>query len=154
YDYDESERLQGNIENLKLLINSTNDGPAEEARLPSTASWDQRGRDHWDPLENYAPEGWEWERLYPEIVAGAGTRGYVFAAGNNGQRNLTLQEIDLWSLSSKPGAPGAARYLAGTQNYREFGARPTGFVLPASFDLQAVNGNENALTIETDAEVL
>ncbi len=44
-----------------------------EAKKSNTepVQWDRYGRDHFDPLENYKPDGWDWDRVYPDVIAQA-----------------------------------------------------------------------------------
>jgi Tc toxin complex TcA C-terminal TcB-binding domain/Neuraminidase-like domain/Salmonella virulence plasmid 28.1kDa A protein len=37
------------------------------AKVVVSVRWDRSGRDHSEALENYRPEGWEWERVYPDV---------------------------------------------------------------------------------------
>lgn len=39
-----------------------------------TVKWDKSGRDHTQPIDDYSPQGWKWERVYPsvrELLGGA-----------------------------------------------------------------------------------
>lgn len=38
-----------------------------------SARWDERFRSHEQPLEDYTPGGWKWDRLYPSVWSGIGT---------------------------------------------------------------------------------
>ena len=29
--------------------------------------WDRSGRSHKDALDSYRPQGWEWDRIYPDV---------------------------------------------------------------------------------------
>ena len=37
------------------------------AKVVVSVRWERSGRDHSEALENYRPEGWEWERVYPDV---------------------------------------------------------------------------------------
>lgn len=34
---------------------------------PARARWDRSRRNHYEALDSYRPEGWAWERVYPEV---------------------------------------------------------------------------------------
>jgi hypothetical protein len=49
-------------ENQKEIDRLNNTPPSRIA-----VRWDRSTRDHSEPLENYKPDGWEWERVYPTV---------------------------------------------------------------------------------------
>ncbi|MGI9065932.1 MAG: neuraminidase-like domain-containing protein [Pyrinomonadaceae bacterium] len=40
---------------------------ANTEKVNFSVRWDKSGRDHSEPLDNYKPEGWEWDRVYPDV---------------------------------------------------------------------------------------
>ncbi|MEO8549706.1 MAG: neuraminidase-like domain-containing protein, partial [Kofleriaceae bacterium] len=53
--------LQTKIDDLAFAI----------AHLKIYVRWDSGWRDHTEALDSYKPDGWEWERIYPEVVGDA-----------------------------------------------------------------------------------
>lgn len=45
--------------------------------------WDTRNRDAKQPLDDYAPEGWKWDRVYPALTMDGTTVTCVFAPKGN-----------------------------------------------------------------------
>jgi len=79
---------------------------AELARLKAlpqnilTARWDPSGRDHSQPLENYKPEGWKWDRVYPDVYTPSNSLQeqrirLMVVPSNDG--NNTPHEIDFYA---------------------------------------------------------
>ncbi len=72
-----------------------------------TVRWDKSGRDHTEPVDNYKPEGWAWERVYPDIYTPANAAEdksirLVLAPGNAPILATTSDEVDLTSASLAP----------------------------------------------------
>jgi hypothetical protein len=65
------------------------------------AHWDRRKRDHVEPLENYTPEGWHWERIYPNVEGAAGDAriNLKFPARTKGV-SAQREMVDLWSATA------------------------------------------------------
>jgi hypothetical protein len=62
--------------NRNLIAGTLNIVRAEKTRLENAIKhlnfvvrWDKSKRDHREPLDNYKPEGWEWDRVYPEVFS-------------------------------------------------------------------------------------
>jgi len=36
-------------------------------RKAITVKWDKSGRDHSEPVDDYSPQGWRWDRVYPSV---------------------------------------------------------------------------------------
>ena len=75
----------------------------------TTVRWDRSGRDHTEPLDNYQPEGWEWERVYPDVhfvpgKPGQETLRLVLVPRNDpvGPRKNWSDEVDLLSGTLRP----------------------------------------------------
>ena len=68
---------------------------------PLVVRWDPYGRRHDVPLEEYVPEGWEWDGVYPNVIgAGDGSSiGMKFAARTAGAPP-DPERVDLWSATA------------------------------------------------------
>jgi hypothetical protein len=71
----ERDRLQNEIDHLKIYVR-----------------WDPTMRDHSDALDSYRPDGWEWDRVYPEVV---GTSLRITIAPRNTPRPDTVDEAQI-----------------------------------------------------------
>jgi hypothetical protein len=61
-------------DNLRIATEALNRAQADLDRLRLrrnviTVRWDKSGRSHAEPLDNYRPEGWEWDRVYPNVYS-------------------------------------------------------------------------------------
>ena len=54
----------GKLQALKDKIKALEDAIAAAVTM---VRWDQSKRNHRDALDNYRPDGWQWERVYPEV---------------------------------------------------------------------------------------
>jgi Tc toxin complex TcA C-terminal TcB-binding domain/Neuraminidase-like domain/Salmonella virulence plasmid 28.1kDa A protein len=61
--------------------------------------WDRSGRDHTQPLDNYRPAGWEWERVYPDVVP----------AGATQPATLRLVLVPTNDSAAEKGGPGSGK---------------------------------------------
>jgi len=74
-------------------INAKNPPPGYKRVL-----WDTRQRDHTKPIENYAPEGWLWERVYPDIrVLGVKSDLVVRFSPRNDKATSLPEIVDFWT---------------------------------------------------------
>ncbi len=54
--------------------------------------WDARGRNHFEPIESYRPEGWQWERVYADVTTTV-PRQLRITLVPNGDRDATAVGI-------------------------------------------------------------
>jgi len=59
-------------ERLRVLREEIASDDAAILAQVTMVRWDDSDRNHRDALDNYKPEGWQWERVYPEIYKPAG----------------------------------------------------------------------------------
>jgi|CXWL01.1.fsa_nt_gi protocatechuate 3,4-dioxygenase beta subunit len=65
---------------LRLMTEGLASIKAEKDRLNQelnsikvSVRWDKSARDHSEPLDSYKPEGWEWDRVYPDVYSPSST---------------------------------------------------------------------------------
>lgn len=122
--------------------------------------WDIRNRDHTNPIETYTPEGWQWERTYPEIVTdslGMSALVTVFVPRSDSTTPVEQEAIDFWALTLTPlsGQSGMTDYLADTYWSVTHGFVPFGLGgLPSRTIAQVLNGAQYSSLLESDGQGL
>lgn len=84
--------------------------------LPYVVRWDPHGRQHASPLEEYSPEGWQWERVYPNVAGPTGSPhiAFKFAARTDGAPAGPPEVVDFWSATAtRDSAPGVHETFEG-----------------------------------------
>jgi len=143
--------------------------------------WDQSGRDHSQPVDNYKPEGWQWDRVYTDVHQADTSLRLVLVPRNdadtNGSDKLDLPVRLLRPISEGSGSESASRprnaygqialVNATNNNYvdQEYylgsfflnSATPSTTLIatvPATADVQVVNGDPASITIESEGDAI
>ena len=69
--------------------------------VPYIVPWDTHNRQHLPPLEDYSPEGWQWERVYPNVGGSADQSHITLKFSARSDRASSLPEtVDLWTATA------------------------------------------------------
>jgi hypothetical protein len=119
--------------------------------------FDTRNRLHPEALENYFPEGYLWDRTYPDTIDGLNNKRFVtlFLPRTKGQTPLQ-EEIDVWGSTAipLPGQSVETSLFAFTDQAFRHQFQMWGVSLPAARDAQIVGGSNDSRVYESGGEVV
>ena len=146
-----------------------------------TVKWDKSGRDHTEPVDDYMPQGWEWDRIYPDVFRTPPSSAkvvWLVLAPSDDDQNIFPFELDQPAGVLREINPGKSHWyrqlLRNTNgSIREFWAydpvetfyyatrslnTPASggnevAIVPLDADLQVVNGDTASLIIESRGDV-
>ncbi|MDB4891180.1 MAG: hypothetical protein JWL61_3035 [Gemmatimonadetes bacterium] len=72
------------------------------------AEWDEKKREHAEPIENYFPAGWLWERVYPS-ADGTSLRLGALPNAPSGAVTPTPMLVDFWNARAQSGVASTVK---------------------------------------------
>lgn len=149
-------------------------GPTEPLKdfevVRGRVQWDRLGRNHAKPIEGYSPQGWQWDRVYPQVKGEDGTDLELFffprtplPSNNYEFLNRNSNVVDLWSLTASPSLGAISAYATDTKYIQDLMDIPEDFDpgIPAWRSLvlskdqwQLVNGDLRSVILQSHGYVL